>query len=516
MNKSFLDKLLEYYHISYEDYLALNKDVDMSNFLDDHYFKGIEKAAEIALHAVKNKERIIVYGDYDCDGMLGTSILVKMFKYLNYDVSYYIPSRYIDGYGLNDVNASKIKEKFDLIICVDNGIVANSSIDILKEANKKVIVIDHHTPQLPLPNADAFVHPEVSEFGEVATSAGFCAFIFSYYVLGYYDKYLATLGAISVISDMMPLRSYNRNLLRVIFKEYKADEFLQITLLSDSKMLDEGVVGSLIAPRINAIGRMIEDKNINLIVKFFVSDDKDYILTYFNYMLEVNERRKIIQKEASEKILENLSDSAMVSLVDIKEGIIGLIANSIVSKIKKPAVVFTYSKDDLLKGSARGIEGFNIVDSFQKLSPYLEGFGGHALAGGCSLKKENFDAFKQNFIDLVNNTPLQKVDKPNIPISINDINIDNYHIYQSFAPFGIGWEAPLLHIDHIKVSSLMYSKNHDHILTPIGTNSKLVGFYLGNDDLSNYQFINVNGLLSLSSYRSNITIDFLIKSYDGE
>ena len=516
MNQTFLDKLLEYYHISYDDYLNLNKEVDWSYFTDTHHFEGVEKAAQIALDAVKNKEKIIIYGDYDCDGMLGTSILVKMFQYLGYEASFYIPSRYKDGYGINLENATKIKDKFDLIICVDNGIVANEAIDILKAANKKVLVIDHHTPQLPLPNADAIVHPQVSNYSELATSAGYCAFIFSYYVLGRIDKYLSILGMISVISDMMPLRDFNRYLLQKVFKEYKVGEFYPITLLSDSKSLDEGVVGSLLAPRINAIGRMVEDKNINLIVKYFTTDDEKFILTYFSYMIENNELRKAIHKEASDKILNNLNDDSMVSLVDVKEGLIGLIANSIVSKIKKPAIVFTYAKDDLLKGSARGVEGFNVVETFQKLSHHLEGFGGHSLAGGCSIKKENFEAFKRDFIDIVNNSTFEHVEKESIKISINDINVDNYHLIQSFAPFGINWEAPLLKLEGIKVSSLKYSKTHEHILTPIGTNSKLVGFYLGNEDLSSYQSINVLGQLSLSTYRGQTTIDFHIKSFEGK
>ena len=514
MEKTFLEKLLDYYQITNEDYLDLIKPSSLEDFSIGHTFKDIFKAVNIAKESIKNNERIIVYGDYDADGIMGTSILVKMFKMLGKEISYYVPSRYIDGYGLNVENAIKIKDKFDLIITVDNGIVANEAIDILKEANKKVIVIDHHTVQLPLPNADAFIHPDVSLYGDIATSGAYCAFMFSYHMLGYYDKYLSTLAAISLISDMMPLKGYNRKLLKAVFSTYQDGEFLPITLLADKKPLDEGVIGSLIAPRINAIGRMIEDKSINLIVKYFVSDDPQYILTYFSYMTDINERRKEILKEASNDILKDLGDNSMVSNIDIKEGLIGLIANSIMNKIKKPAIVFTKAKDNTLKGSARSVEGFNIVEAFKKLDKYLIMYGGHALAGGCSIKEEDFDSFKHDFIELVHETGIEKIDQPSIDISINDINLDNYKIYHSFAPFGEAHKAPLLKISHLKVSSLTYSKGYEHILTKIGTNSKIVGFNISQLDLLNHPYIDIVGTLTSSSFKGFVNVEFHIKNYE--
>lgn len=514
MAQDFFHLLLDYFQISEEEYHHLNEPTSLDSFSDGYSFKNIEEAVKIAKSSISNKEKILVYGDYDADGIMGTSILVKIFKHLNYDVSYYIPSRYLDGYGLTVEKAKKAIGKFDLVITVDNGIVATEAIQILKDNNIKVIVIDHHTVQLPLPNADAIVHPEVSEYGDVTTSGAYCAFMFSIAMLGYADKYLATLAAISLISDMMPLKKYNRKLLQAVFKDYKDNEFLQISLLAEHKDLDENVIGLSIAPKINAIGRMIEDSTVNYVVKYFVTDDIDYILTYFNYMESINEQRKIISKEASNNILKDLKDDAMVSLVDIKEGLIGLIANSIMNKINKPAIVFTKDNSGLLKGSARSVEGFNIVEAFKNLEKYMNQFGGHALAGGCSIKEENYENFKKDFISLVNSSDLKPLEKPHIDISLSDINYDNYLLLKTFSPFGENWKAPLFKINHIKVSSLTFSKTKEHILTKIGNNSKLVGFYISEDSLKDTDFINISGKLNISVFKNIITTEFHIEKVD--
>lgn len=513
MDNRFLDALLSYFSISKEEYEELTRDYSLANFSDGHHFENISKAKDIAINAIKNKKHILVYGDYDADGIMGTSILVKMFKMLNYQVSYYIPSRYIDGYGLNNENATKCIGKFDLVILVDNGIVANEAIQILKDHDIEVIVIDHHTVQLPLPNADAFVHPEVSKYGEIASSGAFSAFMFSKECLGYYDKYLATMAAISLISDMMPLRAYNRKLLKAVFKDYQDNEFPQISLLAEHKMLDERVIGSLIAPKINAVGRMKEDKSINLMVKYFTEDDKEFILTYSEFITNTNNERKELGKEYINNLLNKVSDEAIVNKVDIKEGLIGLIANGIMNKIHKPVIVFTKDKDGNLKGSARSVEGFNIVEAFRSLEKYMLNYGGHALAGGCSIKESDYESFKKDFINLINQSDIKVKEEKTVDISINDIDEEHYEIYRSFAPFGEDWKAPLLSLKGIKIEALQYSKSQEHILTRIGNNSKIVGFNIARDALKNYHYIDTLGTLDSSSYRNIVSYEFHIEKY---
>ena len=185
------------------------------------------------------------------------------------------------------------------------------------------------------------------------------------------------------------------------------------------------------------------------------------------------------------------------------------------NKLHKPAIVFTKDKDGNLKGSARSVEGFNIVDAFKKLEKYMLNYGGHALAGGCSIKNEDFEDFKKDFITLVNATPIEVKETSTIPISLNIIDQEHYDIYQSFAPFGEDWKAPLLLIKGIKVEALQYSKNLEHILTRIGNSSKIVGFNISKDILKNYKSIDTIGTLESSSYKNNISYEYHIVSYEG-
>ena len=237
------------------------------------------KAVNLVKEVIAHKGKIVIYGDYDCDGVMGTSILVKMFEYLDVVVDYYLPNRYEDGYGLTIKHAEEyVKAGYELVITVDNGISCFEPIDLLKKAGTKVLILDHHQVQESVPNADAICHPTYSHFGEVASSGAFTAFMFSIALLGRTDKYLATLAAISLISDMMPLHEYNRDLLRAVFKTYIPGEFLAIDLLADHDAIDENVIGMKIAPRINSIGRLAEDSSINEIVKYFVTDNKEFVL----------------------------------------------------------------------------------------------------------------------------------------------------------------------------------------------------------------------------------------------
>jgi len=221
MNSTLFNDLLEYYGIDESTYLELTRKVDSNSFAADHHFDNEKEAAMLVKEVIANKGKIFIYGDYDADGIMGTSILVKMFKYLNYDVESYVPNRYLDGYGLTLEKAKEWAEKgASLVITVDNGVSCVEQIKYLKEKGIKVLVLDHHQVQENVPNADYILHPTYSHFGETASSGAFVAFNFSRVVLGRFDKYLSILASISLISDMMPLKDYNRDLLRIVINNY--------------------------------------------------------------------------------------------------------------------------------------------------------------------------------------------------------------------------------------------------------------------------------------------------------
>lgn len=513
MNKSLFERLLDFYHINYRDYLKLTEEYNLSNFKGDRNFDDIDKAVSLVKEVIDKKGKIIIYGDYDADGVMGTSILVKMFEYLDVVVDYYIPNRYVDGYGLNMVHAQEyVIHQYDLVITVDNGITAFEPIQFLKEYGIKTLIIDHHQTQDTVPIADAICHPIYSHFGDVSSSGAFTAFIFSISLLGRVDKYLALLASISVISDMMPLLSYNRNLLRVMFKEYVPGEFKAIDLLADHEPLNENVIGMKIAPRINSIGRLVENQSINNIVKYFITDDEDYILNYYSYILAMNETRKNLSKFDIDYFGIDKRDKAVVIKGDFKEGVIGLVANTMMVKYHVPVIVFTKSADGSLKGSARAPEGYDLVELFSEVSEYLLTSGGHALAAGLSIKYEDFVPFKFKFRDVVAKKEVKPVEHHYIDINISEINNENYELINSFSPFGESWPAPLFRLRHIKVDTLMYSKDHKHILTTLGNELKLVYFNYP-ELIEQRKYIDLIGLVNKKSYKGHDYIEFSCREW---
>ena len=511
MKEKLFKDILSYYQINEDDYLLLTKEYDLSSFWNGAEFKYVDKAANVLKSVMNNKGKIVIYGDYDADGIMGVSILKKMFNYLNYEVGYYVPSRYIDGYGITLERAKQFVEKgYSLVITVDNGISAFEPIEYLKNNNVKVIVIDHHLIGDKLPNCDAIVHPIYCESG-LNSSGAFSAYVFATNVLNRNDKYLSILASISLISDSMPLIGYNRNFLKAVFKSYINDEFLNISLLCEGKKLNEEVVSSKVSPKINSIGRMLENTSINNIIPFFTEENKDKVITYYDYICSVNSDRKTLSTNILQNLNVDCSSSAIVEVLDVKEGLIGLLSTALLTKYHKPTIIFTLdnSKQNY-KGSARSANGFNIVKAFDDLNDLLVAYGGHQNAGGCTLPINNFEQFKKRFNELANHID-EVVEEKTIPMNISDINKESYELIKTFSPFGEGWPKPQFKIEKIKSSSLNYSKTGEHIVTSLGNSSKIVGFNISKEMVSKYNFVDIIGDLDLNDFYATASIDFKIK-----
>ena len=515
MKDTLFERLLDYFQISEEQYKQLIAPVSAQSFAYGRSFKDMDKAVALVKEAVNNKDIIFVYGDYDADGIMSTSILVKSLLLLGVVPKFYIPNRYNDGYG---INMNKAKEIVDagvkLVITVDNGISANEPIAYLKDNGVKVLIIDHHTVPEEIPNADAIIHPTFSGFGETSSSAGFASFMFSWALLGRFDKYLSTLAAISLITDMMPLREYNRDFLRLVFENYRDGEFYSIDLLKEGLPFDENTIGMKIGPKINACGRLIDDDSINYVVHYFVTNKREKMDKLARWISDTNQQRKEESKNTfdfASMIDEN--DKAIILLSDAKEGLIGLIANNVCSIYKKPTIVFTEEKDaEILKGSCRASEGFNVVDAFNSCKDIIITSGGHALAGGCSIYKKDFETFKKCFTEYVINNPIVVAEQKTIPLGLTEINNENYALIQSFSPFGEGWRAPDFKLSRIRSASLTFSRGGEHLISYIGQNVKIVGFGFSKSKTLEFDYIDVVGRLKESTYRGMTSIEFNIKN----
>ena len=512
--ETLFKRLLTFYQIEESDYQKLIAPVTEESFALGHAFKDMDQCVNVVKQAIKEKKKIYIYGDYDCDGIMSISILVKMFSYLNYPVSYHVPNRYTDGYGLTLKHAEQIvKDGYDLLITVDNGITAFEGIEYAKDHGLIVLVFDHHQPDLVLPKADYILHPSVSEFGEVATSAGFVTFMFAKAFLGRYDQYLATLAGISVVSDMMPLYEYNRDLLRLVIGQYANHSFYNIDLLKEKDAFNEYTIGMRIAPKVNAVGRLVEDDTyLTRTVEFFTTEDQNVLLNYIEWINSINNERKDLTKLAVENAQDiDTTQAAIIAIINEKEGVIGLIANYFAKKYHKPTIIFALdASGEAYKGSCRAPKGFHVVEAFNALNQYMLTAGGHASAGGCSVRKEDYEAFKEAFIKLAEKSEIKEEEEASIPLFINEISQENYDLVQSFSPFGESWPSPRFKLSRIKTQSLLYSRDAQHILTSIGNNARLTGFYFPKEEMQKYQYVDMIGTLRISTYYGKSTVEFLI------
>lgn len=515
----FKKLLLDYYHMSIEEYETLAKPISEVKLLDPFSITVMPKIVSRIQDAIRRKEKIIIYGDFDCDGICATSIMVKTFQMLNYPVSYYIPSRYKDGYGLNSTNVEKMaKQDFKLIITVDNGISAFEAIETANSLGIDVIVVDHHDLPTEDVAAYAILHPIHSKVSDIVASGGYMSLFLSAALLNKYDDYLVTLAGLSVISDLMEMKGYNRDVVRLALYFINRRFYEPITLLNDNNdIYTEKTFGLAIAPKINSIGRLVEDTKVNKIVKYLTTESKEERLALREWILSIDEARKEKTKEATENLhVSEIKDEAICLKTDMSEGLIGLIANKIISQENKPVAVFTREMNDefVLKGSIRSKEGFSIPDILKLNKDIIIDGGGHSFAGGISILEKDYDLFKKRFVQFAKHHLFKEPKEENLEISITDITMENYKILRSFGPFGMGFKEPEFILRNVPTRTLSFISGGKHLSTKLSMNSKILGWNIGEEETKKMDYINIIGSFLLTSFRNEFTVEFRVKKIE--
>ncbi len=515
--KDFLTKLLEYYDISYNSYLNMIKEPKYESLKDPSFFNGIEEISSYLKRSIDENKKILIYGDYDCDGIMATSIIFNMLnQYKGYVPGFYIPNREIDGYGLNKKNIERFKElNYNIIICVDNGITLVEEIDYLNSLNMECVVIDHHTKEEKLPNAKYILHPIVSNFGTINMSAGGVSFYLSRVFLNRDDDYLATLGMISTLSDLMELKEYNRELVRIGLRNLNNNKYLNIvSLLNNPSTITETDLSMILIPKVNAIGRIALDNSLFDIVRYFTTDSASTILKRVVWIEDINNKRKDLINEAMIGITVDDSMPSIIEKLDIKEGLCGLVANKFLEKYKKPTIIFVDGqKENVLKGSIRSKQGFNVVKAFEELKDLLLSSGGHAQAGGLSIKKEDFEIFKERFNKIASDHQFIKEDKKAIDINLSEINLKNIEIMNTLRPFGMGFNKPIFEIDSFNSSKFTFSRDHKHIITNLNFQSSLVYFNFDSTILT-YKNVKLLGFLEINEFNGFRSAQYIVNSFE--
>ena len=298
------------------------------------------------------------------------------------------------------------------------------------------------------------------------------------------DPYLVSLATQATISDMMPLKGYNRILMKVGLKIINEHKEYPLHLLTNETNIDEETLGYTICPKINAFGRIKEDLSVNDMVRFFVIEDKLTLKKIAYEIEQVNNLRKNILLNTVNKLdLNSYKDKKIIveRLDNTSEGVIGLVAAKILNEVNKPCIVFTKSNEqDVLKGSARSIKGFSLVDAFSILSDLLEVYGGHEEAGGLSIKEENYNEFVNKLNEYTKDIEINLEEEKYLMIEKEDLNYENYLFIKSLSPFGMEYNKPkfLLNIDRNNITFM--GKDQNHIKGYLSNNVSFVGFSLAN------------------------------------
>lgn len=437
---------------------------DFSLFLEG------EMAIDRIQEAIENHEKICIYGDYDCDGILATAILVQTFHMLGKKVGYHIPNRFEDGYGLNKNRVKQMAKKgYTLIITVDNGVKAYEAIQLANELGIDVIVTDHHEYD-ELPDAYAIVHTKMSpEYPFKEISGGFIAYKLASALLGKHDKYLFCLAAITTISDMMPLVDENRSLVKRALIFMKENKYLQLELLlGENQNYNVTNIGFIIAPKINSFGRLPEMVNPNHLVKFFLQGvDENYAIKISEAAKKINAKRQELTNKQYKNVItcKNHEDFLYVYDQDIHEGLVGLVAGKYTRAYQRPSFVMTYDeKNGFYRGSARSIAGIPLQHLFVSLQDDLIQYGGHALAGGFIVDKTNVQCLKNDIQNYLKNYDMSQEECIDVlALDVNDLSMTSLKELDMLEPLGNGNEETIFMLENILVENTRILSGGKHL-----------------------------------------------------
>ena len=475
-------KELESYSISTNIAKILNARniTDMNSvkkYFSDEYEEGydpflmhdMQKAVDRINEAIENEEKILVYGDYDADGITSTVLLVETLISMGANVSSYIPNRFEEGYGPNKEAFTKIIDSgITLIITVDNGIAGVEEVDLANELGCDVIVTDHHKIQDTIPNAYAIIHPEHPEgnypFKKLAGVG--VAFKLAHALLEIFPDFLLDLVAIGTIADMVSITDENRIFVKQGLELINDDPRIGLKMLLElsgiDTKIDEQTVGFYIAPKLNSIGRMDSAK---LGLTFLMAEEPVTARALAEQIEQYNIQRKQVTEDIVKDVISKIENSEkkqknviMVS-GEYHEGVLGIVASNIVEKYQKPVFIMN-EKEGVLKGSARSIFDFNIYVAMNKISDLFLAFGGHTLAAGFSFEKSNFEKIEEfldnEFEEFKQNNDLKANKNIDIVTSLEDISYQFLNSLDALKPYGMDFEKPTVLIENAMVLNKTY------------------------------------------------------------
>ncbi len=503
------------------------------DFHDPFLLPDMDIAVDTIIKAIEEKENILIYGDYDVDGITSISVLQKFLEERGMNVANHIPNRLEEGYGLNKEAIKQIADDgYKLIITVDCGISGIEEIEYANSLGIRTIITDHHEPLDELPKAIAVVDAKRKDnkypFNQLAGVGVVFKLIQAIGIkLGLNEKeYLKYLDLVCVgtISDIVPLVDENRVIAKLGLKLVNVTRNLGLKYLLQAtgyRQIDSNAISFGIAPRINACGRMGHETEA---LDIFLSNDIDEVKELTEKLNNYNKTRQETEKKIVEEALElieknkeNEKSAIVLGSSGWHHGVIGIVSSKITETYFKPSILVSF-ENGIAKGSGRSIPGFDLHEALCKSSKYLEKYGGHSMAVGLSLKEENFEAFKNEFEKIAKESKVEEI----LPIIYidgvvkqEDIKPEHIKELEKLEPFGEGNKMPLFAYKGLKINSIraltegkhlkLTLKDDNIIIDAIGFNmGHLVNDYLIGDKVDVVGVLEINSFNGIESVQINL------------
>lgn len=473
---------------------------DSPDILNDPYLmKDMHRIVERISEAIHNKERIVVFGDYDVDGVTSTAVLLDFFDLVGANATFLLPDRFRDGYGMKPPGVDLAQKKgAQLIVTADNGISAFDAVDTANDAGIDVVVIDHHHPQDKLPDALALVNPNRADCeypfkGLAAVGVAFkvvqalASEFLSDSERRRYLNSLLDLVALGTVADMAPMVEENRLLTRKGMQVLNTTErpglqALKAVAGTTNRPVDTISIGFFLGPRINSAGRL---SSADLALDLLRCQNRVQAAKLAEELNGLNGERQTLQNdgitEAERMVEDNWLDQYRILVVrgeDWHLGVVGLIAGRLVEKFSRPALVCTnFRKNGIYTGSARTAGGYNIVEAIFRVSDLLTEFGGHADAAGFSVPAENYLKFQERLIADAQERLSEEALTPQLEVDValkpSDISLTTVDTLDKLAPFGAKNELPRFIAHNCRIADARAIGRGAHLKLTVDTGADL-------------------------------------------
>ncbi|OKL38384.1 single-stranded-DNA-specific exonuclease RecJ [Domibacillus mangrovi] len=496
------------------------------SFHDPYLLKDMDKAIGRMKQAKEHNEPVLVFGDYDADGVSSTAVLMTALRDYGIQADYYIPNRFTEGYGPNEQAFRNAKESgFGLIITVDTGISAVHEAQVAKEIGIDLIITDHHEPGPKLPEALAIIHPKHPDgsypFGYLAGVG--VAFKVAHALYGQVPEQLLDLAAIGTIADLVPLNGENRLLAKKGLAALRQSDRPGIIAMckqmgTEQSSINEETVGFMIGPRINAAGRL---DDAGPAADLMMTEDMEEALMLAEEIDAMNKERQSIVNEMAKEAIDIVNrdyppDQFPVIIVG-KEGwnpgVVGIVASRLTDTFYRPAIVLGFDREKgIAKGSARSIKGFDLFQSLSACRDILPHFGGHPMAAGMTLSIDDVDELRSRMVKMAKETLTEEDFIPIVNVDaeadIVDVSVQSIEELQKLAPFGMNNSRPLFFIKDVKLATMKkIGANQTHLKVALereGQTIDGVGFGMGEyaDQIAKTSDVSVIGELSINEWNN--------------